>query len=54
MKAQVNNHPDSSPEFIYTNGRSVRLYLRRLAHSAFPLCAAFVSQRDRLDIGLMI
>jgi len=43
-----------SSEFIYSYGLSVRLYLRRLALPAFQLYAAYVPERDRLDIGLMI
>lgn len=43
-----------SSEFIHSFGLSVRLYLRRLALPAFQLYAAYVPEKDRYDIGLMI
>ena len=43
-----------SSEFIYSYGLSVRLYVRRLALPAFQLYAAYVPEKERLDIGLMI
>ncbi len=43
-----------SSEFIYSYGISVRMYLRRLALPAFQLYAAYVPEKDRYDIGMMI